>query len=102
MSTTCQLRVQEGSSQQYEDECLSNSDCKPLAVASLYPAHPLPPFTQLNYALRKFSQIELFITDVFIFLSLYLTTTSTSLTPDKLCSSLTRQTSWQCGQNRIM
>lgn len=58
-------------------------------------------YLQLDYALRLFSQLEWFISDVFIFLPIYLTTSSISLTLHKPSPSLTRQTNWQCCQNGI-
>lgn len=50
---------------------------------------------------RALGQLEWFISDVFIFLPLYLTTTGISLTSNNQFPSLTRQTNWQCCQNRI-
>lgn len=60
-----------------------------------------PRYLQLDCVLRLFSQLESFISGVFIFFPIYLTTSSISLTPHKPYPSLTRQTNWQCCQNRI-
>lgn len=85
----------------YKDKCFSNFDSEAIAVATSCQLGRSAPDISSSITLRLFSQLESFISDVFIFLPIYWTTSSISLTPHKPYPSVTRQTNWQCCQNRI-
>lgn len=84
-----------------ESTIFQNFDSEELTVATSCQQGRSAPDIYSSITLRLFSQLESFISDVFIFLPIYWTTSSISLTPHKPYPSVTRQTNWQCCQNRI-